>query len=37
MLPLAAAKAQGRLREHFKRNVLGPKLLVVDEIGYTVR
>jgi DNA replication protein DnaC len=34
MLQLAAAKVQGRLREYFNRNVLGPKLLVVDEIGY---
>jgi DNA replication protein DnaC len=34
MLQLAAAKAQGRLREYFNRAVLGPKLLVVDEIGY---
>jgi DNA replication protein DnaC len=34
MLQLAAAKSQGRLREYFNRAVLGPKLLVVDEIGY---
>jgi DNA replication protein DnaC len=34
MLQLAAAKTQGRLREYFNRAVLGPKLLVVDEIGY---
>jgi DNA replication protein DnaC len=34
MLQLAAAKAQGRLKEYFNRAVLGPKLLVVDEIGY---
>lgn len=34
MLQLAAAKAQGRLKEYFNRTVLGPKLLVVDEIGY---
>lgn len=34
MMQLAAAKAQGRLREHFNRAVLGPKLLVIDEIGY---
>jgi DNA replication protein DnaC len=34
MLQLAAAKAQGRLKEYFNRMVLGPKLLVVDEIGY---
>lgn len=34
MLQLGAAKTQGRLREYFNRNVPGPKLLVVDEIGY---
>ena len=34
MLQLAAAKSQGRLKEYFDRAVLGPKLLVVDEIGY---
>jgi DNA replication protein DnaC len=34
MLQLGAAKAQGRLKEYFNRAVLGPKLLVVDEIGY---
>jgi DNA replication protein DnaC len=34
MLQLAAAKAQGRLKEYFNRAVLGPKLLAVDEIGY---
>ena len=34
MLQLAAAKAQARLKEYFARAVLGPKLLVVDEIGY---
>lgn len=34
MLQLAAAKAQGRLKEYFNRAILGPKLLVVDEIGY---
>ena len=28
------AKTQGRLKEYFNRAVLGPKLLVVDEIGY---
>lgn len=31
---VAAAKAQNRLKEYFNRAVLGPKLLVVDEIGY---
>lgn len=34
MLQLAAAKAQNRLKAYFNRAVLGPKLLVVDEIGY---
>ena len=34
MLQLAAAKSQGRLKEYFARAVLGPKLLVIDEIGY---
>jgi DNA replication protein DnaC len=34
MLQLAAARAQGRLKEYFNRAVLGPRLLVVDEIGY---
>lgn len=34
MLQLASAKAQGRLKEYFNRAVLGPKLLIVDEIGY---
>jgi len=34
MLQLAAAKAQGRLKEYFNRAVIGPKLLIVDEIGY---
>ena len=36
MMQLAAAKAQGRLKEYFNRAVLGPKLLVVDEIGKNV-
>lgn len=34
MLQLAAAQRQGRLKEYFNRAVLGPKLLIVDEIGY---
>lgn len=34
MLQMATARSQGRLREYFNRAVLGPKLLVVDEIGY---
>lgn len=34
MLQLATAKKQERLEGYLKRNVLGPKLLVIDEIGY---
>ena len=34
MMQLSIAKAQGRLKEYFNRAILGPKLLVVDEIGY---
>jgi DNA replication protein DnaC len=34
MLQLATAKAQDRLREYMNRAVLGPKLLVIDELGY---
>jgi DNA replication protein DnaC len=34
MLQLAAARSQNRLKEYFNRTVLGPKLLVIDEIGY---
>lgn len=34
MMQLAAAKAQGRPKECFNRAVLGPKLLVIDEISY---
>jgi len=34
MLQLATARQQGRLKEYFNRAVLGPRLLVVDEIGY---
>jgi len=34
MLQLAAARKQNRMRDYFNRAVLGPKLLVVDEIGY---
>ncbi len=34
MLQLATARAQGRLRQYFARAVLGPRLLVIDEIGY---
>jgi len=34
MMQLGAAHSQGRLKEYFNRAVLGPKLLVIDEIGY---
>jgi DNA replication protein DnaC len=34
MLQLATAKKQERLENHIKPSVLGPKLLVIDEIGY---
>lgn len=34
MLQLATAKKQDRLEAYFKRSILGPKLLVIDEIGY---
>jgi len=34
MLQLATAKKQDRLEGYIKRSVLGPKLLVIDEIGY---
>ena len=34
MLQLATARSQGRLKEYFNRAILGPRLLVVDEIGY---
>lgn len=34
MLQLATAKAQGRLQSYMNRAVLGPRLLVVDELGY---
>lgn len=34
MLQLGAAQRQGRLKEYFNRAVLGPSLLIVDEIGY---
>lgn len=34
MLQLATARSQGRLKEYFNRAVIGPKLLVVDEIGF---
>lgn len=34
MLQLSAAHHQGKLKEYFNRAVLGPRLLVIDEIGY---
>ena len=34
MLQLTAAHRQGRLKEYFNRAILGPRLLVIDEIGY---
>lgn len=34
MLQLGAAQRQGRLKDYFNRAILGPKLLIVDEIGY---
>jgi len=34
MMQLATAKSQARLKEYFNRAVIGPRLLVVDEIGY---
>jgi len=34
MMQLATARQQNRLREFFNRVVIGPKLLVIDEISY---
>jgi DNA replication protein DnaC len=34
MLQLAAAHSQNTLKAYFQRSILGPKLLVIDEIGY---
>jgi len=34
MLQLATARKQERLREYFNRAVIGPRLLIIDEIGY---
>lgn len=34
MLQLATAQRQERLKQYFNRVVLGPRLLVIDEIGY---
>ena len=34
MTQLSAALAQNKLKSFFARSILGPKLLVIDEIGY---
>jgi DNA replication protein DnaC len=34
MLQLTAAHHQGRLKAYFNRAIVGPRLLVIDEIGY---
>lgn len=34
MLQLAMAHKQGRLKQYFARAIVGPRLLVIDEIGY---
>ena len=34
MLQLESAQRQGRYKEVLKRSVLGPRLLIIDEIGY---
>ncbi len=34
ILQLSAAHRQGQLKQYFNRAVLGPRLLVIDEIGY---
>ena len=34
VMQLAATRQQNRLREFFNRAVIGPRLLVIDEIGY---
>ena len=34
MLQLESAQRQGRYKEVMKRSVLGPRLLIIDEIGY---
>jgi len=34
MLQLATAHKQDRLKEYFNRAVIGPRLLIIDEIGY---
>jgi DNA replication protein DnaC len=34
MIQLSVAKAQGRITEYMNRAVIGPRLLVIDELGY---
>lgn len=34
MLQLTAAHRQGRLKEFLRRGIQGPKLLIIDEVGY---
>lgn len=34
MLQLSTAKRQGKLKSYMQRNIMGPKLLIIDEIGY---
>jgi DNA replication protein DnaC len=34
MIQLALANAQGRITEYMNRAVIGPRLLVIDELGY---
>jgi DNA replication protein DnaC len=34
MIQLALAKAQGRITEYMNRAVIGPRLLMIDELGY---
>jgi DNA replication protein DnaC len=34
MMQLTAANAQNTLKSYFKRSVMAPRLLVIDEIGY---
>lgn len=34
MIQLATAKTQGRLKAYLNRAILGPKLLIIDELGY---
>ena len=34
MLQLAAANRSGQLKPYFNRAILGPRLLVIDELGY---